>query len=263
MKRTTTTKPIRNAAYAAMLLAGLMFSIAGRAQSIPYSQVMTELALIRNNFVTTDSTSFVSCQVAYYYSMESTPTNYLDSLFGQYKMTAGTHLYMKLGNTETIQGDTSLAVLYNNDSTMMVGRPNPANPVGPTEESLFMLDSGFVAYNVSAITLTTQAGLKTMVFTFTDSSRYYNCKLVYDSATYMPKSLSYILRSSKMAEAGQPVPDGAQVTIFISGFSRSPFDTSLLNMNRYFTIGADGTVTLQPAYNNYNLVQTADFQQQP
>ena len=242
-----------------MLLAGFLFSVAGRAQNIDYSQAMTELALIKNNFVTTDTTSFVSCQVGYYYSMESAPTTYLDSLFGQYKMTAGTHLYMKLGNTETIQGDTSMAVLYNNDSTMMVGRPSPANPISPTEESLFMIDSGFVAFNVSSITLTTQAGSKTMVFNFTDSSRYYNCKLVYDSATYIPKSLSYILRSTKMAEAGQPVPDGALVTIFISGFSRSPFDTSLLNMNRYFSIGADGTVTLKPAYNNYNLVLTANF----
>src|SRR5882757_3211365 len=125
MKSTNIPQPIHKAACLAILLAGCLLPAAGRAQNIDYSQAMTELALIRNNFVTTDTTSFVSCQIGYYYSMESAPATYLDSLFGQYKMTAGSHLYMKLGNTETIQGDTSMACLYNNDSTMMVGRPNP------------------------------------------------------------------------------------------------------------------------------------------
>jgi hypothetical protein len=226
--------------------------------SLNYSQVMTEMALIRSNFIP-DTTGYVSCYLGIYYSTQSAPATYLDSLFGQFKL-AGGMASTRLANTTTLQQDSVLLVLYNDDSTMMAG---PLDTSGNSTGKQFMLntlDSNFIADNASNVTLNVQNGIKTMAFTFDDSSRYYNCSLVYDSVSYIPKSLSYVLRGSKIGEDGQPPVDGSLVTIFFTGYSRSPFDTTGMNVYNYISIGTNGKVSIQPAYSSYSLVQTADFQ---
>jgi hypothetical protein len=236
--------------------AALMPGFAAKAQTAYFSQVMNDITLVRNSF-RAESGTYTSCQVMYDYSMESTPSHYLDSLSWQYKL-AGSTRYTKIGNTETIQNDSAVVTLYNDDSTLMAG---PVNTGIRSGEELFLnqLDSDFIAQNASSVTITSLARVKTMAFTFADSSRYYNCKLVYDSVTYIPKSISYILRSSKMSESGQPPADGAVITILFTGYSTAAFDTTALNVNRYITIGTGGKATVQAAYGTYNFIQTADF----
>lgn len=241
---------------ATMLAVLLVNSTSG--QTATYSDVMYEMGMMQKNF-RNDTSNYTSCVVGYYYSKESTPTAYLDSLWGQFKL-SGNSRYTRIGNTETIQNDSVVVMVYNDDSTLMAGPVTPDN-LTPAGQELFVnnLDSAFIAGNTDSVTITTLNGLKTLFFVFNDSSRYYNCKLVYDSATYIPKSLSYILRSSKIPETGQSPTDGALITIFFLGYSHAAFDVSALNIGKYITIGSDGTASAQPAYSHYNFIQTSVF----
>ncbi|HWK02512.1 MAG TPA: hypothetical protein VNS58_02705 [Puia sp.] len=244
--------------YLTGVLLAMLLGNSAKGQTATYSDVMYELAMMQSNFKT-DSSNYTSCVVGYYYSKESTPTAYLDSLWGQFKLSGGSR-YTRIGNTETIQNDSVVVLVYNDDSTLMAGPVSPDN-LAPMAQGLFVnnLDSAFIAGNTDSVTITTLNGLKTLFFVFNDSSRYYNCKLVYDSATYIPKSLSYVLRSSKTPETGQPTGDGALITIFFLGYSHAAFDVSGLNTGKYITIGSDGKAAAQPSYSHYNFIQTSDF----
>jgi len=240
---------------AAAVLATMLVNTT-KGQKAPYSQVMEEIGKVRNNFKA-DSGGYVSCRVNYYYSLESTPSKYLDSLKGLFQL-AGASQYNRIGNTETIRNDSEAIVVYNDDKTIMAG-PSGSNNGGGHELFVDNLDSAFVDGNTDSVTIATQTGITTMSFYFNDSSRYYNCKLIYDAVSYIPRSLSYILRSSKASVAGEPPRDGALITILFPGYSRKAFDTSALNINKYIQIGPDGKATAQAAYSTYNLIQTASF----
>jgi hypothetical protein len=241
--------------FTATMLATLFMNTA-KGQKASYSLVMGEIGKVRKNFKA-DSGAYVSCRVNYYYSMESTPLQYIDSLAGLFKL-AGEAQYNKIGNTETVRNDSATVVVYNDDNTIMAG-PSTADKAVAHELFVDNLDSAFVDCNSDSLTIVTRSGLTTLSFYFNDSSRYYNGTLVYDAASYIPQRLSYILRSSKAAETGEAPRDGALITILFSGYSHKAFDTSTLNINKYLRIGPDGKAKPQAAYSRYNLVQTGNF----
>lgn len=226
-------------------------------QQISYHRVMEETGKVRESFKANKGT-YVSCGVMYYYSTESKPTHYLDSLKGLFRMTGGV-LYNKIGNTEMIRNDSVSVVLYNDDKTILAGPVALTTTLSGHDLFVDNLDSAFVDGNVDSVVSKEANGLKTMSFYMNKSSRYYNCTLVYSSTTHVPMSLSYVLRSTKVAEIGAQPRDGSLITILFSGYSRAAFDTSLVSIDKYIRIGADGKAKAQTAYGSYNLIQTASF----
>jgi hypothetical protein len=223
-----------------------------RAQDASFSEVMHDLNLIQQNFRVPEG-SYVSCSISYLYSRESRPDTYLDSLPGLYK-SSGSSRYTKIGNTEAIQNDSLLLAVYNDDKAIVA---SPVSYATRNDHGLFLnkVDSAFVATNVRAASITESHGLKTMFFYFTDSSLYYNCNLVYDADTYIPQTISYIFRSTKLAESGKPPSDGGVITIRFSEYSRAAFDTSLLSINKYINPNTGPKAALQPAYSGYSIFQ--------
>jgi len=230
-----------------------------KGQTASYSQVMNDLERVRDHFKP-ESGRHVSCRVNYYYSMASDPVHYLDSLTGLYQL-AGDSRYSRIGNTETILSDSVMIIVYNDDRTMMAGPFVRQGSAGTSGGDIFLnnLDSGFVARNAVALTITASAGVKTMTFHFSDTSRYYNCSLTYDANSYIPRRLAYVLRGASGPETGSENREKALVTIFFSAYSNTPFDNSALRVNKYITIGMNGKAFAQPAYTSYHFVQTANF----
>jgi hypothetical protein len=189
--------------------------------------------------------------MSFLYSSESKPTAYIDSLKGIYKV-SGSDKYLKIANAETVQNDSIVLSIYNDDKVLMLTNSSPNMS---TSQNLMVgnMDSAFVARNAKSVTITLKNGLKTMSFVFSDSSQFYNCQLVYDAKTYVPASLSYILKTSKSHESNKPPADGALITIRYSGYSNASFDTSILKVNNYVVI-ANGGVSSKPNYSGYNLI---------
>jgi hypothetical protein len=237
-----------------LLVLYMLIEQSPKAQNASYNEVMHDLILIQQTFMPAED-SYVSCAVSYLHSMQSTPGKYLDSLQGQYKA-FGTRRYNKIENTESIQNDSLIVVVYNDERSMLV---LPASMSIGKKPGTFInaMDSAFIASNASYIQITQKGGVKTMTFQFAESSRYYNCTLVYDAKTYVPRSVSYILRSSLIPETGQPPRDGSLITILFRGYSNAAFDNSILNVNKYVTINAAGKASLQPGYSGFEYMQGA------
>src|SRR5450432_2169604 len=224
-------------------------------QNASYSEIMKELNLIRQKFVTSPG-GYMSCNMSFLYSSESKPTAFIDSLKGIYKVN-GSDRYLKIANAETVQNDSITLSIYNDDKVLMVTKPSQ-NMSGGQNLMVGNMDSAFVVRNAKSVTITQKNGLKTMSFVFSDSSQFYDCQLVYDSKTYIPVSLSYILKTSKSHESFKPPADGALITIRYSGYSNASFDTSILKVNHYVVI-ANGGVSSKPGYSGYNLIHQGEI----
>jgi hypothetical protein len=220
---------------------------------------MKELGLIQKNFQTQKG-EYASCSISYLYSKESAPHKYLDSLPGLYKSSGNTR-YTKIGNTEAIENDSVAVAVFNDSKTIMT---SPVSAERGNDQGLFLnkIDSAFVGRNSKTVTIVQKSGIKTMTFLFTDSSQYYNCIVVYDAKTYIPQTISYILRDTKLSESGKPPGDGGVITLRFTGYTHSAFDASLLNVSKYVNIAAGQKNALQPAYRGYNLYQKGNIQKQ-
>jgi hypothetical protein len=237
-------------------------TVKGQTQTIQYTDALNEIGAMWNAVLNGQFT-YLSFQTMIYYSTESNPTTYLDSLPAIFKL-AGPGRYTKIGNTETIQNLTQIVYLYNDDSTLItspvvIDSLSPYPSAAGQEFILNNLDSNFIMANVDSMTVSIQNGVKSLEFYFNDSCRYYNCIAKYNPTTYMPISFSYILRSSKATETGEMNGDGAIVTMVFSNFSTAAFDTTPLNTWTYIYIGSDGKAGPQPAYGAYTFIQTANF----
>jgi hypothetical protein len=222
------------------------------AQNASYKEIMHDLKGVQKNFSTPEG-SYASCLVIYLYSTQSSPSTYVDSLNGQYKSFGQNH-YTKIGNTETIQNDSMALVVYNDDKLIM-GGAIASSPRKDRGLFLSAMDSDFVAHNAGVMTISRTGGLKTMEFRFNDSSQYYNCRLIYDAETYVPKSIRYMLRKSIKSGVAIPTTESGLITIEFSGYSSAPFDRSVLNVNKYVRVTEAGKGTLQPAYSNYQWIE--------
>ncbi len=226
-----------------------------RAQNASYYDIMHDMGLIQQNF-NADSGTYVNCSMSYLYSMESTPLKFIDSLQGQYKA-AGSLRYVRIAHTESIQNDSVNLTLYNDDKVMLAAakRKRDKTQMGQAGLMINNMDSVFIATNADSVKITQRANQKIMTIYFTASSPYYKGTLIYDATTYVPFSLSYILRQTKIGESGQPAPDGNLITVRFTGYSKSAFDASSMNVNNYIQIDATGKATSQAAFRAYNLIQ--------
>lgn len=236
------------------LIAIVLGSTRSLGQNVTYFEVMRDLQRIQKNF-TSDSGQYVVCNMTYLYSMESTPLKFIDSLQGQYK-SAGHLRYVRIAHTETIQNDSLVLTIYNDDKVLLAVR----KPVGSNAHMgqgllLYNMDSAFIADNVDTATFILSGNQKTMNFRFNSSSQYYNCSLIYNALTYVPISLAYILRQTKISESGKPPQDGNLITIKFSGYSQATFDASSLNVNKYVQLNTNGNVTAQTSYGSFNIIQ--------
>jgi len=222
------------------------------AQRINYSGIMHDLGLIQKAFKTDFENAFLSCNIKYLYSMESAPQKYLDSLAGLYKAN-GHSRYTKISKTETVENDSVVLVVYNDDKTIIASSPIYSK----NTQSLMLsnIDSVFVAANLDSVDIKQKQGQKIMSFHFTHQSAYYSCKIFYDATTYVPHKITYILKSSKVPEAGKPQRDGAVITIEFSGYNSTSFDRSVVDAEKYISILPEGKAVIKPAYNDYKLLQ--------
>ena len=223
-------------------------------QNASYFEVMQELQRVQNNFES-PAGGFLSCNMTYQFSMESTPAKIMDSLQGQFKSSSAIK-YLKIGHTETVQNDSLVITIYNDDKVIMVVPIAPfSSPHSKQGLLLGDLDSSFISSNVKDVAIIQKGNLKTLSIHFNDSSKYYNCSLVYNATTYLLQSMSYILKQSKIGESGKPTPDGALITIKYSAFSKSSFDLTTLNAGKYIAVDGKGKASVQSAYKGYNVVQ--------
>jgi hypothetical protein len=226
-----------------------------KAQDIPqasFSDAMGELTRIQQHFLP-DPNAYISCRVSYYYAKESSPQHYLDSLPGQYRATHDAR-YSKIANTETVQDDSMLLLVYNDSHEILV---NAVSPRSANQRSLFIntMDSAFVARNAASISIVQNGGFKNMSFHFSDSSRFFNCDIKYDAVSYLLQSVAYVLKTSKIAESGKPPADGDIISIRFSNYSETPFDPSTISVAKYISLNSEHKASLQPAYSSYSLYQ--------
>jgi hypothetical protein len=236
------------------LVITILISTRSFAQNATYFEVMRDLKRIQQNFLI-DSGQYVACTMTYLYSMESTPLKYIDSLQGQYK-SAGRIKYVRIAHTETIQNDSMIMTIYNDDKVIVAVR-KPVSSFVHMGEGLMLnnMDSAFIAGNADSITIKLSGNQKIMNFRFNPSSQYYNCTLIYNASTYVPISLAYILRQTKLSESGKPPSDGNLITIKFSGYNQAAFDASSLNINKYIQVDSKGSAVAQTAFSSFNIVQ--------
>jgi hypothetical protein len=224
------------------------------AQKADFYDVMHDLQLVKQS-LQSDSGQYVACNMTFLYSMESTPLKFIDSLQGKYR-SAGRLRYVSMANMENIQNDSMVLTIYNDDKVLMVVKKVASSDVHMGQGLLLNnIDSGFIMKNVDTVSITISGSLKIMKFKFTASSPYYNCVLTYNATTYVPASLTYILKQSKLAESGKPVPDGSLITIRYSGYTTAAFDPSFLNVNKYIQMDIQGKASAQSTYGSFNVIQ--------
>ncbi|TDX02074.1 hypothetical protein [Dinghuibacter silviterrae] len=212
------------------------------AQDAAQTKALKEISLVGDRF-RPEPGAFVSCNVDYTYALASDPSHTLDSLTGVYRLWGSTR-FTRIGHTETLQDDSTVVVAYHDDHVLMAG---PYIPGASAGKDMFFgsLDTAVLAK--ADISLTKGA----ITIRFPDSTRHYNCTLVYDPSTHIPKSMTYVMPAS---------PSGpALVTMRFSAYSRAPLDTASLNVRTYIKVGMDGKAQAQPAFSGYRFIQTANF----
>jgi hypothetical protein len=221
-------------------------ALGAAAQHTPYAEAMRTIESIRRLFAPGPGI-FVSCRVDYTYALASDPTHRLDSLTGAYRLW-GKMRFTRIGHTETLQDDSAVVVAYRDDHMLMAG---PYVPGKSANKDMFFgsLDTAVLAK--ADVALSKDRGIGAITFRFPDSAKHYNCTLLYDLSTYVPRSMTYIMPGG---------PQGsALVTMYFSAYSREAFDTTALSIRTYIRVGSDGKAQVQPAFSGYRFIQTANF----
>lgn len=193
----------------------------------------------------------ISFTMKYLYSKESKPAQYLDSLTCLFKTKNG-WCYSKIANTEVVQDDSVCVTIYLLEKLIMVG-----NKVKERTNNLLLdsWDSSFVSNNIDTAYTGTTGNEKTMHFRFKQTSPFYNCSMVYDKISFLPKRFSYIMKSSKVPEKDKSDRDGVVITVLFRNYKKGQISDDFFSTGKYVQV-VNGSAQLQPQYKQYHFLQT-------
>lgn len=212
--------------YITVITLTLVFSSANAQQ---FETAVTEIQKIQKAY---SVPGYISFTVKYLYARETAPSKTLDSLSFYYKM-KGKNFHCKTDKIEFLQNDSVNLAIYHNEKTIILS--NPSSNIEQGRLSIDNWDSAFIAANIDTVYFSEKNSTKTLHFHFTPESIYSKYSIAYNRNTYRPTKITYIEKATQQFEDGQSKPNGIQITMLFSSFSKAVFNESLFNEQQFIS----------------------------
>ncbi len=202
------------------------------AQESKAEQIFKEVRKAYNSY------EYLSYKVNYFYAKEKTPTDYIDTVTGSYKV-HGKYYWGMLDSVEYMQNEKFFISVYNEDKIILLNSTSPVWQQANNNWDSIWLKQKHKVNTIAA----EQEGRLLLTFNFHSDSVYKRIELQYNSKTKLMEKIIYVMREPTGAagpdEEETERADGEKLSDFIvmevrfSQYSVAPFDTGLYNETRY------------------------------
>jgi hypothetical protein len=200
-------------------------------------------------------TGFVSFDIKYLYATQASPTKFIDSVEGSFKLNHSQFWY-KLDNTEAISNDSEIVTVFNEDKLIYVGNPVTVQSANP----LSMLDSVLLNNQYSRCAIAKAKGQDKISIDFNPGYPYKKIEYLIDNKTGFVISMTAIIKSDQLNDPEAKVM-----------FDKSDeYGVLQVNFSNYKTTGSSGKdfssekylkrngKSVQPTidYSNYQIINS-------